>query len=228
MGEHFAEDYSFIMGIVDLFPVVLFALAGCILIKVMFNELRKPFTALVCSGITLSLTAGLFKAIWKILVSLNICDFYPFNIMFMPTQSLGFVLIGVGLISYLFTQNKKSETTLSISVLPLLLLAFASTPVKQFDGSIMFIAMLVIGETMIAITLCYLAVKNKNWICLVLFIVSFIALMVMGAMKPLSSKMSMDVTTANWVEESVNIIAQASLLVGCYLMNKKGFFSYKA
>ena len=92
----------------------------------------------------------------------------------------------------------------------------------------MFIAMLVIGETMIAITLCYLAVKNKNWICLVLFIVSFIALMVMGAMKPLSSKMSMDVTTANWVEESVNIIAQASLLVGCYLMNKKGFFSYKA
>ena len=51
--------------------------------------------------------------------------------------------------------------------------------------------------------------------------------MVMGAMKPLSTKMNLTVTAANWIEEAVNIIAQATLLVGCYLLNKIGFFHYK-
>ena len=102
-----------------------------------------------------------------------------------------------------------------------------ATPAKQVDGSVAFIAMLVIGEIMIATTLCFLAVKNKKWLCLVLFIISFIGLMVMGAMKPLSTKMNLTVTAANWIEESVNIVAQASLLAGCYLLNKIGFFHYK-
>ena len=227
MVEHYAEDYSLIMGIVDLIPVIVFALAGCILIKVMFNVLRKPFAVLLCSGVTLSLTAGIFKAIWKILLSLNICDFYPFDVMFMPTQSLGFVLMGIGLLSLLFNKEITKATKVNVVTWPLVLIVLAGTPAKQVDGNIAFIAMLVIGELMIATTLSFLAIKNKNWICLVLFIISFICLMIMGAMKPLSSKMDLTVTTANWIEESVNIVAQVSLLVGCYLLNKKGFFAYK-
>lgn len=224
MGEHFAEDYSLIMGLVDLLPVILFALAGCIIIKVLFNELKKPFAVLLCSGVTLSLTAGLFKAIWKILLALNVCDFYPFNIMFMPTQSLGFVLMGIGLISLLFNKKEKTSAAVNVIAFPIIL---AGVPATQVDGNIAFIAMLVIGEAMIATSLCYLAVKNKNWLCLVLFIISFICLMVMGAMKPLSTKMNLSVTAANWIEQSVNIAAQLSLLIGCYLLNKKGFFSYR-
>ena len=227
MGEHYAEDYSLIMGLVDLLPVILFALAGCIIIKEMFNKLRKPFAVMVCSGVTLSLTAGLFKAIWKILLALNVCDFYPFNIMFMPTQSLGFVLMGVGLLSLLFPIKKAKEEKVNMIVWPLLIAILAGTPATQVDGNIAFIAMLVIGEAMIATSLSYLAVKNKKWLCLVLFIVSFIGLMIMGAMKPLSTKMSLSVTAANWIEQSVNIVAQVSLLVGCFLLNKKGFFAYQ-
>lgn len=227
MSEHYAEDYSLIMGLVDLIPVILFTLAGCIIIKELFNKLRKPFAVMLCSGVTLSLTAGLFKAIWKILLSLNICDFYPFDVMFMPTQSLGFILMGVGLLSLLFKNKNENNVTASVITLPLLLIVFAGTPAKLVDGNIAFIAMLVIGELMIATSLSYLAIKNKNWLCLVLFIVSCVALIMMGAMKPLSTKLSMDVTTANWVEESINIVAQSALLVSVYLLSKKGFFAYK-
>ena len=227
MIEHYAEDYSLIMGIVDLIPVILFTIAGCIIIKELFNELRKPFAVMLCSGVTLSLTAGTFKAIWKILLSLNICDFYPFDVMFMPTQSLGFILMGVGLLSLLFKKKGKGEATTNAIVLPLLLIVFAKTPTQQVNGNIAFIAMLIIGELMIATSLSYLAIKNKNWVCLVLFIVSCIALIVMGAMKPLSTKLNMDVTTANWVEESINIVAQGTLLAGVYLLNRKGFLAFK-
>lgn len=227
MGYHYAEDYSLIMGIVDLVPVILFALAGCIIIKELFSKLRKPFAVMMCSGVTLSLTAGTFKAIWKILLSLNVCDFYPFDVMFMPTQSLGFILMGISLLSLLFEKKEKSGNKAAAFSFPLILLAFAGTPARQENGSIVFIAFLVIGELMIATSLSYLAVKNKKWICLVLFIVSCIALIVMGAMKPLSTKLNMDVTTANWVEEAINIVAQGTLLAGAFLLNKIGFLSYK-
>ncbi len=227
MVEHYAEDYSLIMGIVDLVPVILFALAGCILIKELFNKLKKPFAVLLCSGVTLSLTAGVFKATWKILLSLNICDFYPFDVMFMPTQALGLVLMGVGLLSLMFEKKNNAVVSTNAIALPLLLLVLDKIPAKQENGNIAFIAMLIIGELMIAVSLSYLAVKNKNWICLVLFIVYAIALIIMGAMKPLSTKMNMDVTTANWVEESINIVAQGCLLVGTYLLNKKGFFAFE-
>lgn len=227
MTEHYAEDYSLIMGIVDLIPVILFALAGCIIIKELFNKLRKPFAVMLCSGVTLSLTAGLFKAIWKILLSLNVCDFYPFDVMFMPTQSLGFILMGVGLLSLLFEKKEKSEANTNIIILPLLLIVLAGTPARQENGSIVFIALLVVGELMIATSLSYLAIKNKDWLCLVLFIISCNALITMGAMKPLSTKLNMDVTTANWVEEAINIVAQSTLLVGAYLLSKKGFLAFK-
>lgn len=227
MPEHYAEDYSIIMGIVDLVPVILFTLAGCIIIKELFNKLRKPFAAMLCSGVTLSLTAGLFKAIWKILLAANICDFYPFDVMFMPTQSLGFILMGVGLLSLLFKKKEKGEVTVNAVTLPLLLLVFLSEPARQENGSIVFIIFLVVGELMIATSLSYLAVKNKKWVCLVLFIISCIGLIVMGAMKPLSTKLNMDVTTANWVEEAINIVAQSTLLVGSFLLSKKGFLAFK-
>ena len=171
MGYHYAEDYSLIMGIVDLVPVILFALAGCIIIKELFSKLRKPFAVMMCSGVTLSLTAGTFKAIWKILLSLNVCDFYPFDVMFMSTQSLGFILMGISLLSLLFEKKEKSENKAAAFSFPLILLAFAGTPARQENGSIVFIAFLVIGELMIATSLSYLAVKNKKWICLVLLLV---------------------------------------------------------
>ena len=227
MIEHYAEDYSLIMGIVDLIPVILFALAGCILIKYLFNVLKKPFAVFLSSGVTFGITAGTLKALWKILLSLDICDFYPFDAMFMPIQSLAMVLIGVGLISILFDKEIREAPKANMVIWPLILIILTGTPARLENGSMMFIAILVIGEAMIATSLSFLAVKNKNWVCLVLFIISFIGLMVMGAMKPLSTKMNLSVTAANWIEESVNIVAQLSLLAGCYLLNKKGFFAYK-
>ena len=223
MGEYYAQDYSIVMGLVDLLPVILFTLAGCIIIKVMFNELRKPFAVMLCSGVTLSITAGLFKAIWKILLAANVCDFYPFNVMFMPTQALGFVLMGVGLISIFFNKKERNGVKASVFVLPVIL----AVPAVKQDGNIVFIALLVVGAAMIAASLSYVAVKNKYWLCLVLFIVNFVGLVIMGAMKPLSSKMGLDVTQANWIEQSINTVAQVALLLGSYFMNKKGFFAYK-
>lgn len=226
MPVYYPEDYSIIMGLVDLIPVILFALAGCILIKELFNRLKKPFAVMLCSGVTLSLTAGVFKALWKILLAANVCDFYPFNYMFMPTQALGLVLMGAGLISLFFEKKEEQGLKASAISLPVLFLVLAEAATPE-DGNIIFIAMLVIGELMIAASLSYVAIKNKQWIPFVLFIVYAIALIIMGAMKPLSTKLSLTVTQSNWIEESINIVAQGSILVGSYLLMKKNCFNSK-
>lgn len=228
--EHFAKDYSFIMGLVDFIPVILFAIAGCILIKAMFNNIKKPFAVMLCSGVTLGLTAGIFKATWKILVALNICDFYPLNFMFLPTESLGFVLIGIALFSVIFDKNnhKPKNKAMMIALpmmLPIALVLYEASPVKLYDGSILFIMMLIIGTALIVSGLSYLSIKNKRWYCVILFVFTFIFLMIMGAMKPISR--NMNETLANWIEELVNIAAQVTLLVGCLILNKKGFFSFR-
>ncbi len=224
--DHFKEDYSLIMGLVDLIPVILFGVAGSFIIKELFSKLKKPFAVMMCSGVTLSLTAGVFKAIWKILLSLGVCDLYPFDAMFMPTQSLGFVLMGVGLLSIMWTLKDKKAAVSNVIALPVIFLFFID-PVKQESGSIVFIILLVVGELMIATSLCYLSVRNKKWLALVLFVISCIALITMGAMKPLSTKLNMTETVANWVEESINIVAQGTLLGGVLILNKKGFLAFK-
>ena len=227
MDPHYAENYSLIMGIVDLIPVILFGIAGSILIRAMFNNLKKPFAVLLCSGVTLGLTAGTFKAIWKILLALNVCDFYPLNYMFMPVQALCMVLMGVGLFSVLWDKNNYKATKVNMVAWPIAFIVLAGTPATLYDGNMLFIALLVIGEFLICVSLSYLAIRNKKWVCLALFIVSFICLMIMGAMKPISTKTGMDETTANWVEEGINTIAQTTLFVGCLLMTKSGFFAFR-
>lgn len=147
--------------------------------------------------------------------------------MFMPTQFLGFILIGVGLLSLLFEKKKEEEITTNVVTLSLILLVLAGITARQENGSIVFIVFLVIEELMIATSLSYLAIKNKNWLCLVLFIVSCIALIVMGAMKPLSTKLNMDVTTTNWIEKAINIVAQGTLVAGAFLLTRNGFLRFK-
>ena len=42
--------------------------------------------------------AGFCKAAWKLLYAANICDFQALNTLFLPLQSMGFLLAGVGII----------------------------------------------------------------------------------------------------------------------------------
>ena len=49
----------------------------------------------------------------------------------------------------------------------------------------------------------------------------------MGAMKPLSAKLNIDVATANWVEKAINIVAQGTLVAGTFLLNRNGFLRFK-
>ena len=151
--------------------------------------------------------AGFLKATWKLLYAAGICDFQALNTMFLPVQSIGFLLAGVGIAMMLLTKKK--------------VLLAAAPPV--FSGSVIFVMMMVMGLGSICTVLSILAVKMKKKGAMVLFILAFLCSMGMGAMS------GQDVTQAwvNWTEQGINCVGQGLLMWGVLILHKAGLKEYQ-
>ena len=124
-----AYDFTVLMGLTDFIPVILFAVCAVLLQRDLYNKMPKYAFACFAAGTINIFMAGFLKALWKLLYALGVCDFQVLNTMFLPTQSLGFLLAGLGIILMLANRKKAA-------------LAAAAPPV--FSGSVVFIAMMVL------------------------------------------------------------------------------------
>ena len=197
------------MAMMDFIPVVFFAVAAALLQFDLYNKMNKGCFALFASGTINIFIAGFLKALWKLLYAANICDFQALNEMFLPVQSLGFLLAGLGVVLMLVSRSKKH---MALAVAP---------PV--FGGSFVFIMMMVMGLGAICSCLSVIAVKMKKKGAAVLFVLSFLCSMGMGAMS------GQDATQAwvNWVEQSINCIGQCLLMCGVLILHRAGLKDYQ-
>jgi len=190
------------MALMDYIPVVFFGIAAVLLQKDLYGKMSKGAFAMFAAGTINIFAAGFLKASWKLMYAAGICDFQALNTMFLPVQSIGFLLAGVGIAMALC--SKKA------------VMLAAAPPV--FSGSVIFIMMMVLGLGSICTCLSILAVKlKKKWV-MILFILAFLASMGMGAMA------GQDVTQAwvNWVEQGINCVGQGLLMCGVILLHKAG------
>ena len=111
-------------------PVLCFGYAAALLQRDLYDKMRKSHFALFAAGTINIFTAGLLKAVWKLLYAANICDFVALEEMFMPVNSLGLLFVGLSLIGMLCWKKKSGM----LSVAP---------PV--FASSMPFIMMMVVG-----------------------------------------------------------------------------------
>lgn len=190
------------MALMDFLPVLFFGYAAALLQRDLYDKMRKRHFALFAAGTINIFAAGFLKALWKLLYAANICDFQALNTMFLPVQSIGFLLAGLG-IARMLTEKKK----VALAVAPPL-----------FSGSPVFILMMVLGLGSICTVLSILAVKMKKTGAMVLFIAAFLCSMGMGAMS------GQDVTQAwvNWVEQGINCVGQGLLLWGVVTLDRAG------
>ena len=190
------------MALMDFLPVLFFGYAAALLQRDLYDKMRKRQFALFAAGTINIFAAGFLKALWKLLYAANICDFQALNTMFLPVQSIGFLLAGLG-IARMLTEKKK----VALAVAPPL-----------FSGSPVFILMMVLGLGSICTVLSILAVKMKKTGAMVLFIAAFLCSMGMGAMS------GQDVTQAwvNWVEQGINCVGQGLLLWGVVTLDRAG------
>ena len=189
------------MALVDYIPVICFALGSVILMRDLYNKMSKGAFALFAAGAIMITLAGALKATWKLLYAASICNFEALNNMFFPTQSIGFLLAGVGILAMII--HKQGETKLR-SVPPV------------FSGTFVFVSLMVAGLGLIDTVLCILAVKLKKPGLIALFVLSFVCSLCMGY---LSSKDFAE-ASMNWIAEGVNVIGQGAFLGGTYLLHK--------
>jgi len=196
-------DFSVPMALMDYIPVLFFGIAAALLQLDLYGKMRKDAFALFAAGTINIFTAGFLKATWKLLYAAGLCDFQALNTLFLPLQSLGFLLAGLGIVLMLCTRKKVS----ALAVAP---------PV--FGGSMVFISMMVVGLGAICCALSVLAVKMKKKFAVLLFMLSFLCSMCMGYLS------SRDATQAiiNWIEQGVNCIGQGLLLWGVITLHRSG------
>ncbi len=200
-------QFTIPMALVDFLPVLFFGCAAALLQQDLYGKMRKSHFALFAAGSINIFAAGFLKALWKLLYAAGICDFQVLNTLFLPMQSLGFLLAGIGIVLMLAGRSKPM-----LSVAPVV-----------FSGSGIFIGMMVLGLGCICTVLSILAVRMKRRWAAGLFAGCFLCSMGMGAMA------GQDVTKAwvNWAEQAINCVGQGLLLLGALVLHQNGLKDYE-
>ena len=195
-------NFSVPMALVDYIPVLFFGIDAALLQLDLYNKMGQDAFALFAAGTINIFAAGFLKATWKLLYAAGICDFHALNTKFLPVQSIGFLLAGLGLLLMLF---HRKEVMLA-----------AAPPV--FSGSFVFIMMMVLGLGSICACLSIVAIRMKKKSVATLFVLAFLCSMGMGAMS------GQDATQAwvNWTEQGINCIGQGLLMWGVLTLHKAG------
>ena len=200
-------EFTVPMALVDYIPVLLFGAAAVLLQRDLYSKMPKYAFACFAAGTINLFIAGFLKATWKLLYALGTCDFQALNTMFLPTQSIGFLLAGLGVV--LMLAGRKLRV---LAVVP---------PV--FSGTMLFISMMVLGLGTICTGLSIVAVRMKKSSAALLFVLSFLCSMGMGYLS------SRDAASAavNWIEQGVNCVGQGAMLLGALTLHRAGLRDYQ-
>lgn len=196
-------DFTVTMALVDFIPVIFFAVSAVLMMRDLYPRMHKYGFAMLAAGTINVFCAGFLKALWKLLYAANICDFHALNTLFLPTQSLGFLMAGIAMI-VLVTQKKQAA------------MAVAAPPL--FTGTVLFLVMMVLGLGAVCTGLSILAARLKKKGAIVLFVLAFVASMGMGYAGRLDSTASW----VNWLEQGINIVSQGCLMAGMLVLHKAG------
>ena len=194
-------DFTIEMALVDYIPVLFFAIAAVILMIDLRNKMGGLNHLIFSLGMISVTLAGACKATWKLIYAASMVNISILNEMFLPTQSVGFLLAGVGILAMLIAKKNRH---------------YAVSP-------FVFIGMMVAGLGILDTGLCVLAGKLKKGGAVAIFILSFICSLCMGYLS------SQDFTEAiwNWIAEGVNVVGQGTLLLGVVMLHKNGLKELK-
>jgi len=196
---------SVFMALVDFIPVMFFFAAAVLLLKDLYNKMVKGAYSLLAAGSIMVLIGGTYKALWKILYALAICDFPALDMSLFTFQGPGFMLVFAALAG-MFTKKNKNNVILHTAAVPV------------FVSNMPFIILQIIGCTGVQGCLIAISVKMKKKLPVICFILAFIFMMGMGY---LGAKFD-DSSSMHWLAQCTNIISQGALYVGVLILHRAG------
>ncbi|MBR5048985.1 MAG: hypothetical protein IKX74_05040 [Erysipelotrichaceae bacterium] len=191
-------NISLIMALVDFLPVIFFFISAVILQRDLYDAMSKGRFALLAAGSIMVLIGGIYKATWKILYALGICDFVALDGAMFPMQAPGFLLVFLSLL------GSKWRTSGIFAVVP-------------YTSNLVFIIGQVVGlgGTQLILFIKSLKMHKKN--AAVMFVISFVTMLAMGY---LGAKFD-DTSTMHWLAQATNIVSQFSFLLGVLIIHSQ-------
>lgn len=182
------------MALMDFVPVLLFGAAWLILYRDLKNKLDLCSGVLLPLGAALVFLAGLLKAVWKMQNAIGAAPVELFNKMMFPTQSVGFLLMAVGMLALMYGKRKSARSL-----------------------TMVWVMLTVLGNLGASAGLVWIASKVKK-AAVPLFIVAFVCSMMMGYL----SSRDFAQASMHWIAQSVNTLGQLLLFLGALLLRKAG------
>lgn len=182
------------MALMDFVPVLLFGAAWLILYRDLKNKLDLCSGVLLPLGAALVFLAGFLKATWKMQNAVGAAPVELFNKMMFPTQSIGFLLMAVGMLALMYGKRKSARSL-----------------------TMVWVMLTVLGNLGASAGLVWIASKVKK-AAVPLFIVAFVFSMMMGYL----SSRDFAQASMHWIAQSVNTLGQGLLLVGALMVHKAG------
>ena len=199
------------MAIVDFIPVVLFFAATVLLQRDLYNKMVKGAYALLATGSVMVLIGGLFKAGWKILYALSICDYPLLENSFFPMQGPGFLLVFLALVGIFTPWNRGRTVTMNVAAVPV------------YTSSMPFVIMQTVGCAGAQWSLFALSLKMRQRLAAVMYVISFWFMLGMGYLSATFD----DSSSMHWMAQCVNIVSQGSFLWGTVLLHRAGLADWK-
>lgn len=200
-------EITFAMAFVDCIPVALFLIAAIILQRDLYHVLTKGAYSLVAAGSIMAFTGGAFKAAWKMLYALGVCDYVLLDHSLFTLQGPGFLLFFLGLLGLYLKGGRKEGVTLG-SVSPAVV-----------TSSLPFIVLQVIGLGGAQLALGIFGWKKGNKGALALYLTAFVFMLGMGY---LGAKFD-DSSGMHWIAQLTNVISMSTFLLGTLRMRKTGY-----
>ncbi len=206
-----------LMGFFDMVPVGMFFAASLILMKCYFNKMSKGCFACYATGLMMVSFAGFFKAIYKILLTLRVCNFDSLEKCLFPMQAIGFIVIGLSMAHVSLGTGRYRKRYFCSALPTVMLLSYAGSyeGVPVFSGTMLFVCLMCLGLLFYVAVLALAASKMKKPGIIVLLVISFIFSLGMGY---LSTQDAMN----DFIKEIVNTIGQGSMLWAAILLRKNG------
>ncbi len=207
------NEISVVMGIVDVVPVVIFLIANLKLMGALHNKLSYNKYAMLSAGAYMLFFGGICKILWKFLYAFKVCDYVTLTECFFPMQSIGFILLCVGVGSAVFAKKLPKNETVVLG-------AAAAIPVVTTHMPFLLITLL--AMTCFNVILVIGNIKLKNLRGVLWLVLSYIGMLCNCFIGVMANGSDEAVAIYHWIAEFSHIFAEVFLLICVIDMIKHG------
>lgn len=199
------ETYPLSLALLDFVPSIAFLFGGYFLVRSLAAARGRGW-ARICMAATLLVFAGGFlKALWKLLISLNIADVQILS-------QIQFVLLAPGFVALMVSVVVLGRSSRNPQLAP-------SAPlIAVWKLSLMMI--MTICSIAVEGILAWVAARRGLRLAIALFVIAGLCALGMAGM----GSQSIQTVALQWIEESINSIGNICFAIGSFLL----YQSYRA